>query len=457
LGGTIGVMHKLFEILESHGFISENDVVKADQLPKKKLLALYEMVYSAIFTAQYTDIDLDGDGPPDLDPFSFMASASMRADSGCLELGCRMRKLDFLARFAALYANHVTLPLPLEHPDKVSSIDRSRDELFRTLTSMYALRPLIENGIVRPVTMRTVHCEHTTVFVGEMQSFVHSVADWGAKQFLSDFEITFQLPEKSPSGRSTVYVDGPEELLDHGSLVVLFDEGPSWRAKSWKYDDEGKTTLKGKKKLYFIEQVFNTIANDTTFYFAYGLQHRSRLLTDRPGEAFLLNMLNQDEELQSTSQAMEFLSHSIPLIADIPLSTVIRIRREERDSFESYRRAITSLTAEVLAEKGHLSIEATKDAFKAKLEPQIEKVKAEVTAERMKQARRLAIGIPSLAAAVLIGAWGALPILVKGALGVASTAVGTGLLSKAAASKCEHGADLRQKNDLYFLLRMMEE
>jgi hypothetical protein len=30
-------------------------------------------------------------------------------------------------------------------------------------------------------------------------------------------------------------------------------------------------------------------------------------------------------------------------------------------------------------------------------------------------------------------------------------------LSKFAESKCEHGADLRQKSDLYFLLRMMEE
>jgi hypothetical protein len=450
-------MNKLFEILESRGLISEDDIGKVDDLPKRKLVALYESVYSTVFAAQYPDTDLNVSNSPDLDPFSFMASASMRADSGCLEPVCRMRKLDFLARFAALYANHVTLPLPLEHPDKASSIDRSRDDLIRTLMSIFALRPLVENGIVRPVTMRTMHCEHVTAFVDEMQSFVHSAADWGAKEFLSDFEITFQLPEESPSGRSTVYVDGPEELLDHGSIVALFDEGPSWRAKSWKYDDEGKTILKGKRKLLFVEQIFNTIANDTTFYLASGLQHRSRLLTDRPGEAFLLSWLNPDKELQATSQAMEFLSHSIPLLADIPLSTVLRIRREERDSFESYRRAITSLTTEVLAENGSLSIEAAKDAFKAKLGPQIEKVKAEVTAERARQARRLAVGIPSLTAAVLIGAWGALPILIKGVLGVAGTAVGTKLLSKFAESKCEHGADLRQKSDLYFLLRMMEE
>jgi len=450
-------MHKLFEILESRGFVSENDIVKADQLPKKKFVALYEAVYSFIFSAQYLDTDLEAERSSDLDPFSFMASASMRADSGCLEPVCRMRKLDFLARFAALYANNVTLPLLLTHPDNALDIDKCRDDLYLTLMSLFALRPLIEHGIVRPVTMRTTHCEHVKAFVDETRTFVHAAARWGAKQLLNDFEVAYQLPEKSPSGRPTAYINGPEDLLDHGNLVALFDEGPSWRAKSWKYDNEGKTILKGKKKLLFIEEILNTIANDTTFYLAYGQQRRLRFLTDRPGDAFLLGLLNQDEELQSTSQAMEFLSHSIPLLADIPLSTVLRIRREERDSFESYRRAITSLTAEVLTENGSLSIEAAKDAFKAKLEPQIERVKAEVSAERTKQARRLAIGISSLAAAVLIGAWGAIPILVKGALVTTGTVSGTGLLSKAATSKCEHGADLRQKNDLYFLLRMMED
>ncbi len=450
-------MHQLFEILESKELISEKDIAKVDTLPKRQLVTLYEAVYSAVFAAQYPDIDLGAGSFSDLDPFSFMASASIRADSGCLEPQCRMRKLDFLARFAALYANHVTLPLPLEHPDNVASIDLSRDELYRALTSLFAVRPLIESGIVRPVAMRTTHCEHVKAFVDQMSMFVHDVADSGAKQLLDNFEIAYQLPEKSPSGRSTAYIDGPEDFLEHGSLVALFDESPSWRAKSWKYDHDGKTTLKGKRKLFFVEQIFNTIANDTTFYLAYGQQHRSRLLTDRPGEAFLLNWMNQDENLQSASMAMEFLSHSIPLLADIPLSTVIRIRHEERDSFESYRRAITSLTSEVLAEKGELSIEAAKDAFKTRLEPEIEKVKAEVTAERRRQAKRLSIGISSVAAAVLIGAWGGIPILIKGALAAVGTASGGGLLSKAAASACEHGADIRQKNDLFFLLRLMEQ
>lgn len=450
-------MHELFQALESNGIVSELDMPKVYDFPNKKVVALYEKVYSTVFNIQAAQADSDEDPPSDTDPFSFMAGASIRADSGCSELVCRMRKLDFLARFSALYANHVTLPLSLESPDKVKKIARLRDYLFRNLTSIFALRSLIENEIVAPVIMRTGHCEHVKEFVNEMIGFVHDVADWEAKDAMGDFKVEYQRPEQSPSGRSTAYIEGPEEFLEHGNLVMLFDEGSSWRAKSWKYDAEGKTVLKGKKKLLFIRQVFNTIANDTTFYLASGQQHRARLLTDRAGDAFLLNLLNQDEQLQATTAAMEFLTHSIPILADIPLSTVIRIRREDRESFRLYRRAIDALTAEVLAESGGLTVKEAREAFKTKLEPQIEKMKIEVNAERKRQSKRFSRGISSLAAAVMIGACGGLPILIKGALAAAATGVGGTLLGRAAVSECEHGADIRQKNDLYFVLRLIEE
>ena len=47
--------------------------------------------------------------------------------------------------------------------------------------------------------------------------------------------------------------------------------------------------------------------------------------------------------------------------------------------------------------------------------------------------------------------------MVKGALDLVLGGVGSKLLAKGAESLCEHGADIRQKNDLYFLLRLMEE
>jgi hypothetical protein len=34
----------------------------------------------------------------------------------------------------------------------------------------------------------------------------------------------YRNPEMSPTGRPTFYLDGPEDFLDHGAVVVLYDK-----------------------------------------------------------------------------------------------------------------------------------------------------------------------------------------------------------------------------------------
>jgi hypothetical protein len=98
----------------------------------------------------------------------------------------------------------------------------------------------------------------------------------------------------SPTGRPTVYLDGPEDFLDHGAVVVLYDKTPKWIAKAWKYNREGKARLPGQKTIQLVRYIFRTFAEDTTFYLAHGLLHRASLLTDLPGEALKRNVQAQN-------------------------------------------------------------------------------------------------------------------------------------------------------------------
>ena len=64
----------------------------------------------------------------------------------------------------------------------------------------------------------------------------------------------------------------------------------------------------------------------------------------------------------------------------------------------------------------------------------------------------------ALAATVTLGTFGGfVPALATAALVGAGAMVGGRLLSKAAEAKCEHGSELKEKNDFYFLLRLSEE
>ena len=58
---------------------------------------------------------------------------------------------------------------------------------------------------------------------------------------------------------------------------------------------------------------------------------------------------------------------------------------------------------------------------------------------------------------MLIGAYAGLPLLVAVPAAAAASLVGGRLLAKAAEGACEHGRELRQKHDPYFLLTFAEE
>src|SRR5438874_5209294 len=108
-------MYKLYSILERHGFVGIQDAEKIQTLAEKELRKFHNEVFKCLYDSQNERTWGDRNSIPS--DFSFQASASIRAANGCSELTCRLRKLDFLARYAALYASELTLPLSMPGPD----------------------------------------------------------------------------------------------------------------------------------------------------------------------------------------------------------------------------------------------------------------------------------------------------------------------------------------------------
>jgi len=158
-------MRKVFDVLESKGVVSEVDARRINGLSSTVAVKLYESIYTTIFDSQQRQIITEGVEPLQMDPFAFFAGASVRGDSGCGAPLCRIQKIDFLGRYSALYANEVVVPLPLTHPEKVHAVAEAKESLVRTATTLLRLRPLITQGIIRPVVMRTTHGEHEIEWV----------------------------------------------------------------------------------------------------------------------------------------------------------------------------------------------------------------------------------------------------------------------------------------------------
>ena len=122
------------------------------------------------------------------------------------------------------------------------------------------------------------------------------------------------------------------------------------------------------------------------------------------------------------------------------------------------RAALGTLLTDLAGKRGRVTKREISALYNEKIGPELQRMKVEIKLERRRQVRRTITGAASLAASVALGAFaGPLPLLVKGAAVAAAAATGARLLPKAAESMCEHGADLREKNDFYFLLRLAQQ
>jgi len=196
-----------------------------------------------------------------------------------------------LGRYATLYSNQVILPLPLTAPSNVDSPKDAIREISQTSLPLLRLRPLIDAGIVYPVVRRSFHCEHTLKWCEDMKRIVYEATNHMLDATVDDFVVKFQIPEKAPTGIPSIYIEGPEDFLEHGQRILLFAELPKWRLKKWKFDKEGKVEVHGFRKDAVLSGIFAGIGEDTSFYLAYGRNRNARLLTNLRGEAMLLRDL----------------------------------------------------------------------------------------------------------------------------------------------------------------------
>src|SRR5229473_276388 len=274
-------MQELFDIVERYGFVGVQDAEKVYALPARKLEKFHREAFEYIYKSQNDRIWGRRIRPPTA--FSFHAGASIRGAWGCSELGCRLQKLDFLARYSALYASELTLPLAMPNPNAGYDDGGIRYCLELDLVCLLFLRPLITAGLIIPVVMRSSHCIHEQDWIRELTSLAHDFSQATARILESDFTIRYQVPAKSPSGRPTIYLEGPDQYIAHGELARLLDRKPRWLPKSIRFDKQGRAEVRGLHKRLMLSQLFTNIADNVTFYFAYGLKRRARFLSDMRG------------------------------------------------------------------------------------------------------------------------------------------------------------------------------
>lgn len=142
-------MSDFFELARSLNLLSEQTGNRLSRLRKTKLL---DFAFEASFA-------LPRRGHAENLGFEFMANTSLSGGAQpCNETTCRVNRADHLARFAALYADHVVIPNLFAEYSANFSVDVLRSRLEGDIAVMSLLEPLIQEGLVSVIPPAVAMC-----------------------------------------------------------------------------------------------------------------------------------------------------------------------------------------------------------------------------------------------------------------------------------------------------------
>lgn len=382
----------------------------------------------------------------DLAPFNFIPSSELTGLSGCREWECRAHRSQLLARYAALYADSVVVPWRLPLPNNYRASEDFRYELVGAILAVLEMRPLIEAGIIKLVHPRFHFCNDCASTGLQM---VKSIRDATRRTRIAHEARFLAKVEKAHSPGTRLFsLSGPKEFLEHGSVLIELTRAPSW-AKGVR----GRLPKKVLAKSGFVDDVFEQIAGDLIFHQLCTQSYNAKLLTSLPGEAEILRRLNrQDEQTSAVLGLCARLTHEIPLMSDVPLERVLKIRNEEPAAFLHYRTALAGIVKDYIQPGKALSKIEAKQIYEDKLLPELAQLQRGAEVHRRKVLKKSAATAAIVMAVVTVGMTAGLHASDFAAMG--SGALMGGLAALLGETSPE--PDTVKNHQLYFLLKLSE-
>src|ERR1700730_664159 len=321
-------MNSVLSILDTNGLTDVDSVREfVHKRATSELISLTEGLREAML--QSSDPALRGMEKPSLDQANFLPSSSLRGASGCAAWQCRVQKIRILKRYIALYCDMGVVPVNLDW--NYSANDGQPDiaakhHLVGSILALVELRPLIESGlaVVVPEALRLCakHWEEAVPGYAKIVGSAKKLCELKASKFTATYE-----PIVAGNQRlGIINFTGPDEYLDHGKISRLLHSFPPWvpikrRLRRWKIP---LSTIRNRGLLL---PFFRGVANDELLQGSLSSVDNARYVTDLPGELEFYQLLNKRDALaEQTASLCARLTHTIPLMGDVPIHRILRIR-----------------------------------------------------------------------------------------------------------------------------------
>ncbi len=321
----------------------------------------------------------------------FEHSASVSLGGGrqpCADLKCRMKRVQELARFAALYSDRVYIRNPLmdhivthRHRRGMEDADVRR-HFHDDLIILNELRPLIEAGRVVPITPpgnRCPHCLWERDLASEESARLTPEYDRLKEEFFERTTVTVERARRGYKFR----LHGPRELMDHAvsfrrDILPRELASPAVRSqlRSGKVIKVGRAAKRG---LEFDVRLANKLFQNIIFELVIAQTLNTSYLTEHPLHIEILRRITGDDTVAERNRLIEkYLTVLVPFAGDVPIGQLLKVRDREEGSFAQFRQQL-NIAIDDARKEGSLTEARARQIYSDVLAPALTAMDRKVT------------------------------------------------------------------------------
>jgi hypothetical protein len=392
----------LFEPFERVGIIKRNRVNEDAifLMPLSRLLDLLDSVTADTFVLNNEFRSSD---------HTYCASFGMGGGRDeCWGLECRQESLNELARFAALYGDQVVVYNSLSDlaPSREQHIPRGDETEVRIgvshdLQLLLAIRPLIEAGKVvlfTPALDFCPACQAEALF-GSQAGHRLKRATKQLETQLSELPVEFYRDEFSYIAQWKT----PGGLFRHEGHLKEFDVLPDTiiaSPRTVKQIEAGKSVCLSadmKKKLGLFADEASNVLLSLHFQLSVANAVNALFLTNRDIDVNILSLISRDIQMDKNNKiSAKHLTSVVPFAGDVPIASLLRLRKREEEAFINFRAALDIALRESVRQQGSFTERDARALYSDVIAPEIATLDRKV-----KEAKRDLVRVSLTSAAAL--------------------------------------------------------
>ncbi|MCC7035875.1 MAG: hypothetical protein IT560_01060 [Alphaproteobacteria bacterium] len=309
--------------------------------------------------------------------FSFMANSALSgAGHPCSSIDCRIRKLNELAAFCSLYADHVVVEDPFVDIIFSGSSKYLKEEFIFAIQLIKYLSPLIEAKLISFASKMLNICTNCleTHYAINKSSIEKRERDFNSvlkKKFLRECSVTITKHSKS---LCVVELSGPEELVNHGQSYIHVTGSDAKELIKQGGNFPWALTKKEKADLAIYEMSAARMVSDVSSLEMQSKYLNINILTDNDLQFDLLKQIHTKQVAANANNFSEAIRHSMPAILNADLNAILKLRKNESEAFSVYRDSLNAL----LGSGRKWEKNEVQEAFSDTVLPEVNKINKQV-------------------------------------------------------------------------------